>query len=148
MVDREADGGALRQIPRIGRFLEIGVQSDGEIEEDAVQNVEDNGHPCIFDQGITQKKNKEAGALQGEDHPLAVNVDGPGDVPVGQVRQSIIQDIDAGNGADAQPVFFDEKEDGKDNENLPPGATEKVQDIVQPVFPAEDEFVLPCSPCS
>ena len=35
VIDREADGGALRQISGIGRFLKVGVQPDGKVEEDA-----------------------------------------------------------------------------------------------------------------
>ena len=82
MVDGEGDRRRGRDVPRIGDLLEIGLQREGQREEQMVEHVERARHDHApaepVDPAIGEEHERQPDVFEGHRVPLAEPPDAPG----------------------------------------------------------------------
>lgn len=140
MVYGKTDGHARCNIPRIADLLEIGVDADGTIEKNMVQNIQNRHQPSRFHGDVSDKDNNKAEIFQGKYLSFTI----PDNPFSNQRADKIINDIcyhhQRSDFLNRKIELFDQQKDSESHENLPPGTGHKRQEIKEPVFFADDYF--------
>ena len=140
MIDGLGHGHGRGDVLRFRDLLEERAQSDGEVEDDIVEDIENASHPRAAGSGVTGEDDEGRRIFDAQKLAFPDAVDGPADEGIQEPVDAVVDHEQDGHGMHGKGEVIHEQEEREDGENLPPRPEEERQQVEEPVFALEDHF--------